>query len=258
MHPILVHIGSLTLYTYGLLVSLAFVIATLWILRNAEKNGEKPDNYLQAIFWILVSGFAGARLMYVVYFPKVYLHDPLRILLDRGGLVWYGGLTAAVITSLVFLKLKKISIPQFADKILPPAALGLAIGRIGCFLSGCCYGKPTHVPWAVQFPPGHETYPAWVHPTQLYETGGLILLVFFMMWLSRHTKTPGGVMSAFFIGYGIIRFIIEMFRGDVVYWVGNVLTASQVFSLIGIIGGVAFLLIAHSRNTPQLNGLSKT
>jgi len=243
MHPILFHVGPVTFYTYGVLVALAFVVGTLWTLKRAQAAGEDPDTYLEGVFWILVAGFVGARLLYVVYFPDLYLHHPLRIVLDRGGLVWYGGLVGAMLATLVFVKWRRVSLPRLGDIVLPPAALGLAVGRIGCLMSGCCYGRPTHLPWGIQFPPGHETYPMWVHPTQLYESFSLVALTLILAWLYRRVKTPGVVMSLFFIGYGLIRFVIEFYRGDVVYWVGHSLTASQVFSLVGIVGGLICLAV---------------
>jgi phosphatidylglycerol---prolipoprotein diacylglyceryl transferase len=241
MHPLLFKMGPLTLYSYGILVALAFMVGTLWTTSRAAKAGENVDQYLQAIFWIMVAGFTGARLLYVIYFPSLYLHHPLQILLDRGGLVWYGGLVAALMASLLFVWLKKISIWKFGDILVVPAAVGLAIGRVGCFMSGCCYGKQTLLPWGVEFPPGHETYPFHVHPTQLYESFALILLALLLEMVYRRSKTVGTTMSLFFIGYGIIRFLIEYLRGDVVYWIGHLFTASQVFSLLGVVGGLIML-----------------
>ena len=101
------------------------------------------------------------------------------------GLVWYGGLIAALVTAIWFVRCKKLSLAQFGDILVIPAGFGLAIGRIGCFLSGCCYGRPTHMPWGVQFPPGHETYPSYVHPTQLYESFSLVLFTLFLVWFEQ-------------------------------------------------------------------------
>lgn len=258
MHPILIQFGPVTLYTYGLLVALAFTVGTLWAYARAKQAGENPDNYLQAIIWIILCGFTGARLLYVIYYPELYLNDPLKIIFDRGGLVWYGGLISAVIASLVFAKMKKLSIPKFGDILLAPAALGLAIGRLGCFAAGCCYGKATTAFLGVQFPPGHETHPAHVHPTQLYESIALIVLVALLQRVYKRSPMPGTTMALFFIGYGIIRFIIEYFRGDTVYWVDHLLTASQVLSLIGVAGGLITLFVLKRSATKQAEALTTT
>lgn len=241
MHPILIEFGPVTLYTYGLLVALGVLIGSLWAAKRAQSKHQDADTYLMVIFWMIILGFVGARLLYFVYFPEFYLNNPIKLLTDRGGLVWYGGLITAVVTALAYLKIKKIPIGMFADITIIPAALGLAIGRIGCFMAGCCYGKPTTSFLGVQFPHSHETFPAFVHPTQLYESASLIVLILLLQQMFNRSKTPGVTASLFFIGYGVIRFIIEYFRGDGVYWVGHLLTASQVISLCGILIGLMIL-----------------
>ncbi len=257
MHPVFLHLGPITLYSYGLLVALAFLTGSLWAMARARQAGENADLYLQGIFWMMLLGFIGARVLYVIYFPQFYLTHPLSILLDRGGLVWYGGLVSAVAAFIVYARIKNINIFKFGDILAIPAALGLAIGRIGCFMSGCCYGKPTMLPWGVQFPVGHETYPLHVHPTELYESAALLVLMVLLLRLERHSKISGMTLSLFFVGYGIIRFLIEYLRGDVVYWIGHYLTASQVFSVFGILVGLAIIAIrqkqastVHAEMTP--------
>lgn len=248
MHPILFEIGSFPIYSYGLLVALAFFAGSMWVTYRATRAGELVDFYFQAIVWMILGGFFGARLLYVLYYPDLYLSDPLRILTDRGGLVWYGGLVSALVVLWLFVKKKHLNLARMADVMAPPAALGLAIGRLGCFMTGCCYGKATTLPWAVQFPPGHETHPAYVHPAQLYESLLLLVLVAILVAIDKR-RYPAGVLGCLFVvGYGIIRFFLEYLRGDVIFWVGNVLTASQVFSLLGVLVGVVLLvhLFRHS------------
>jgi phosphatidylglycerol---prolipoprotein diacylglyceryl transferase len=244
MHPILLELGPFTLYSYGLMVALGCLLGSVWIAKRAQQRGEDVDTYLQALVWIIVLGFIGARLLYVIYFPQFYFTHPASIIFDRGGLVWYGGLVTAVITALFYARVKKLSILRFADIVALPAALGLAIGRVGCFLAGCCYGKESHSPWAVQFPDTHETYPHLVHPTQLYESFALMMLIMILLQVERRSQRPGMITGLFFIGCAIIRFIIEYFRGDGIYWVGQILTASQVFSLVGVVVGLIFILQA--------------
>lgn len=256
MYPILIQIGSVTLYSFGLLVAFAFLAGTFWAMKRAESAGESGDSYLQAVFWIVLSGFIGARLLYAAYFPGIYLEEPLKILTDRGGFVWYGGLISAIVVSLVYVKIKKISLARFGDIMIVPAALGLAIGRIGCFVSGCCYGKPTELPWGVQFPHYHETYPMFVHPTQLYESAALFLFTLILWKMEKRFRMPGQTTCLFFIGYGLIRFIIEYFRGDGVYWIGHLLTASQLFSLIGIAGGLLAMIFLARRSGYRLKPIA--
>ncbi len=237
VHPLLFQIGPLTVYTYGVLVALAFLLGALWVGHRTKSQGENPDLYFQAILWIGIVGFLGARLLHVLYYPEWYFSHPARILFERAGFVWYGGLISGTLTGLLFVRWKHLSLGTFADILVLPACLGVAIGRVGCFFAGCCFGKTTMGPWAVHFPLGHETHPLGVHPTQLYESFALLVLLFFLLRLEKHATKPGVTACAFFMGYGVIRFVIEFFRGDVIYWVGHLLTASQVFSLVGILMG---------------------
>lgn len=252
MHPVLFQLGPLTIYAYGALVALACAVGTLWAAKRAESAGLNPDKILQAIFWMIIVGFAGARLLYVIYYPEIYLRNPLQILLDRGGLVWYGGLVAATATGLIFAWRQQIPVRRFMDILILPAALGLAIGRIGCFFSGCCYGKISQVAWAVHFPPGHETHPHSVHPTQLYESFSLVLATLALQQVYRRKAnvSPGMTTGLFFVVYGIIRFIIEYFRGDGVYWVPGLLTASQTISLVGMLFGAGLIVASSLKPAP--------
>lgn len=258
MHPVLFELGPLTIYFYGVLVALAFVCASIWAVYRANLVGENGDLYLQAIIWIVIAGFVGGRLMYVVYFPEYYMENPLKILTDRGGLVWYGGLLLASLTAIGFAKWKRLSLFRYGDILSAPTALGLAIGRVGCFMTGCCYGSLCKLPWAVTFPAGHATHPHPVHPTQLYETMALLVFIGGLEWVWRRHRvaTPGLTMGLFFMGIGVIRFVLEFFRGEAVFWVADVLSASQVMSLVGILVGIGVTVAALRRQSRQSAELS--
>lgn len=235
MFPLLFDLGPIQIYAYGVLMALAFVLCTLWILKRGQTWGFNPEELLWLMGIVTLSGLLGARLLYVVYFPGYYMEDPWRILMDRGGLVWYGGVIAGIAAGLTTLITTKKPILVILDMFMAPLCLGLALGRIGCFLAGCCYGRPTTLPWGVQFPVSHQTYPLHVHPTQLYESIGAFLLMGLLIWVYRHYKHQVGTsLVVFLIGYGLMRFVIEAYRGDVVYWVGHWLSASQVISLLAL------------------------
>lgn len=250
MHPILFQLGPITLYSFGLLVALGFLLGGLWALNRAKAQGINPDDILELLFWLIVTGFVGARLLYVFYFPETYMVHPLNIITDRAGLVWYGGMLSAIVAIVLFQRRKKISLPQLTDILSAPAALGLAIGRIGCLMSGCCFGKACALPWAIHFPHSHQTYPLGVHPTQLYESLSLLLLIGLILWLEKSMPRPGRSAATLLMGYGVIRFTVECFRGDVVYWVGHLLTASQVFSLLAFAVGLVWMMSISRPSKP--------
>ena len=253
MHPILFTIGGFPIYSYGVMVALGFLLAVLWLLRECQKRGENAQTYLELLSAVTLVGFVCARLLYVIYFPELYQGHWTRALTDRGGLVWYGGLLGGTVAGILYVKLKHLSVWQYADRLVIPAGIGLAFGRIGCFLAGCCYGKAGASGWPglVQFPVAHPTHPHWVHPVQLYESAAVALLVLAMMRLSdKHEAPPGFIATLFFVGYGVIRFLLEWMRGDVVYWVDHLLSASQVFSLIGVALGIGVLIFHGKRPKP--------
>lgn len=245
MHPILFSAFGFSLYAYGLLVALACGTATLWGLRRARAKAMDETLFLQVLLWMFVGGFVGARLLYFAYDPSVYLHAPLRIILDRGGFVWYGGLIGGGLSVAIMALKYRFSLWTFGDILASPTALGLAIGRVGCFLTGCCYGKPTTLPWGVVFPTGHPTHPLHVHPSQLYETALLLAFLPILAWVWRHKPTSGTTFATMCIGMGLIRFLIEWTRGDGLFWIGHWLTASQTISLGVILLGIVVLF---SRN----------
>ena len=240
MYPVLIHLGSFTLYTYGVLLALAFVLGTTWSLWRARHAGLDETFVLLLVGLVILCGMVGARLLYVAYFPDLYAADPMRILTDRGGLVWYGGVMGGLVGGLLTIRLSGQwpNLLKLLDLMSAPLVLGLAIGRLGCFASGCCYGHPTTMPWGVQFPPGHVTHPLVLHPTQLYESAAALLLLALLVGVAgldgRKQAWPGQATAVFLAGYGLIRFTLEFFRGDVVWWVAHVLSASQVISLLAI------------------------
>jgi phosphatidylglycerol---prolipoprotein diacylglyceryl transferase len=243
MHPILFYIGDFPIYTFGLLVGSAFLAGTWLAMSRAKAWGYNPDIILAAACWVIGAGIIGARLFYVVFFPQLFLQNPIGSLFSRGGLVWYGGMISVIVTMGILAKVNRIPILRFLDIWSMPAALGLAIGRLGCLMAGCCYGAPCELPWAIQYPIGHETYPHHVHPSPLYETAALFILMALMgQYEKRHVhSTDKTGMSAvwFLVGYGIIRFMGEYLRGDRLVWITQLnLSASQVISLGGILAGL--------------------
>ncbi len=244
MHPILFDIFGLKIYAFGAMIALAFLLGFLLIAVRARQAGDKPDDYLEAGIWFIVAGIGGARLFYFLWYPHLFLQDPLGSLFSQGGLVWYGGVIGVFLAALVYTRIKQISLGRFCDVVAPAAALGLAIGRIGCLLSGCCFGAPCDLPWAIQYPHNHETHGFPVHPAPLYETILMLLVMGVLLKLDRCKPFDGFTTAWFFILAGLVRFGLEYIRGDRLVWLEALnLSASQVMSIIGIIAGLFTLWI---------------
>jgi phosphatidylglycerol:prolipoprotein diacylglycerol transferase len=158
--------------------------------------------------------------------------------------VFYGGLIGAAIAGLAFVKLKHLPFFKTADALAPSIALGSMFGRIGCLMTGCCYGAKCDLPWAICFPEEHETHGMPVHPTQLYDSFANLLLYLGLAWLYRRKKFDGQVFAAFLIGYAVLRSTVEIFRGD--YQAGEIhagLTPGQLVSVGIVIVGIALLVV---------------
>lgn len=217
MHPILFKIGSLTLYTYGLFVGLGFLTAVLVSSHRGKKYNIKPEQMSDLFFIILVFAITGARVLYVV----INFSDFSGHLIDifkiwNGGLVFYGGFIAALVAAVVYIRRQGLLMWQTGDIIAPGIALGHAIGRLGCFSAGCCYGKQCSLPWAVTFTNPHSLAPLGLplQPTQLYSVLSNFSIFLILLWIDKRKKFNGMVFWCYILLYGIFRSIIEIFRGD--------------------------------------------
>ena len=228
MHPILLRWGPWTLYSYGGMVAVGFLIASRWVGRSASSAGLNRSQVQNLALTVLLAGFLGARVMYVALNIPFYQADWREVFrLDHGGLVFYGGLMAGL--AAVFWSIHRNRLPFWVtmDLLVPPAVLAHAFGRVGCFLNGCCYGKPASVPWAVAFP--WEGIPR--HPTALYEAVFLGALSVLLEFFRRRNPQPGRVLWVYGLAYGTWRFSVEFLRGDNPV-VGGGLTLFQWWSLL--------------------------
>jgi phosphatidylglycerol:prolipoprotein diacylglycerol transferase len=234
MHPILLKLGPFTLHTYGALLVIAFVTVTWLAVRSARRLPPalvaiEPDQLVDFTSLALLGGLVGSRLLYVVLEWEHFAQHPAAILaIWEGGLIWYGGFAGGLLAGWLYARAKRLDFIRVADQCIPFLALGHAIGRMGCFFNGCCYGKPTQGWCGVQFPE-----PAGpVLPTQLFESLGLFLLFGILRACQRPAilARPGRLFGGYLAGYGLLRFGIEFLRGDQsVWWAG--LTLPQLVSL---------------------------
>ncbi|HEX9779788.1 MAG TPA: prolipoprotein diacylglyceryl transferase [bacterium] len=241
MFPVLVRMGPVTIHTYGVMLILAFVVSTWLAARTARawprESVEVPaEALLDLVSIALLGGIAGGRLFFAALYWEVFRDAPWRIFaIWEGGLVWYGGLLGGMLAAGGWLMRRGRSWIAAFDQLAPFVALGHAIGRLGCFLNGCCYGRPTEAWFGVTFP-GH---PAPVLPTQLIEAAGLLGCYVLLRRLQRDGQPVrrGRVGSAYLIAYGLLRFGMEFLRGDQGIWLAG-LTLQQGISAALIAAGL--------------------
>ena len=243
MHPILFHLGPVTFYSYGLMIALGFLSASALAGRRARALGLDPASVQNAALIVLLAGLVGGRLGYVIFRWDLYRPNPWEILrLDHGGLVFFGGFSGGLLGVVWAIHRARLPLLRTVDLLIPPMVVAHALGRIGCFLNGCCYGRFTTVPWGVVFP--SESLPR--HPTQLYESVALIGIFLGLKLLECRSPRPGSILLAYGLAYGVWRFCVEFLRGDTppIAWG---LTVFQLISLGMVAASGVFLLLRPSR-----------
>lgn len=247
MHPDLFSIGPFTLHTYGLFVALGFIAGILVAIRLGKTVGFMSNAVMDMGFIIILSGLIGSRLVYILVDYSHYVEHPLDIFkIWEGGLVFSGGLVAVIIVMIFYAKYYKVNIWTISDMWAPAAAIGQAIGRIGCFFAGCCYGKPTDVPWGVVFthPESIATQNIPIHPTQLYSSLSSLIIFIILIILHSKKKFEGQVFLWFLIFHSTARLFLERFRGDPRgIFLTDDLTLTQFIALIILISAVTALFI---------------
>ena len=259
MYPELFRIGDFPVNTYGVLLALAFLAALLVSARLGARDGLPRERVFDLGLWLLLAAIVGSKVLLLVVEPE-YRAAPLRLLsLDflRSGGVFYGGFLGAVLTAYVLVRRYELPWWRTADAFAPGIALGQAIGRQGCFAAGCCWGKPTTLPWGVRFSElGQQVtgvpIDAHLHPTQLYESFAAFLFFALLIWLHRRKTFDGQIILAYGVLYGATRFVIEFFRddprGDILGLTSLThLSTSQLISLLVGITSLVVLIIRWRR-----------
>ncbi len=258
MYPRLFEIGPITIYTYGLLLAIAYLGGLQLALVRGRARGLDPTRIMDLGIWIIVSALVGAKAMLLLLEWRHFTENPRDLLsLAQSGGVFYGGLILAVSVALWYLWRHRMPMWTVCDVFAPGIALGHVIGRMGCFFAGCCYGRPTDVPWAITFtdpfaqanvgtPLGQH-----LHPTQLYEAGAeLLILGVLLATENKGRPFPGRTFWSYMFMYGISRFIIEIYRGDPRGVVLGTLSTSQFISVILVPLSVVMLIVL-SRRAPS-------
>lgn len=255
MYPELFRIGSFPVTTYGIWLALGMLFALFAASRLAARDGLKRDNIYDLGLWTLVGGLVGSKVLmfFVEENVQVFTLDFL-----RSGGVFYGGLIGGFLAVVVIVRYYKLPFWKVADAFAPAVALGQAFGRQGCFAAGCCWGKPTDLPWGVHFsklgneytgvpiygPDGGDLH---LHPTQLIESFTMLAVFGLLFWLHRRKKFDGQILIAYGIIYSIFRFSIEFIRDDPrgdLFGLTTLtgLSTSQIVSLIVVASSVIFMI----------------
>lgn len=260
MFPVLFSIGPLTLHTYGLFIAIAIIVGILITIPTGKSYGMDPQQVIDMGFIMILSGIIGSRLIYVLINFSYYVSHPLDIFkIWQGGLVFSGALIAVVLVIFWYVRHTSLNLWQTGDLWAPAAAIGQATGRIGCFMAGCCYGKPTDVAWGVVFtdPRSIARLNIPLHPTQLYSSLSCFIIFFVLMILKAKKKFDGQVLLWYLILHSTGRLYLERFRGDDRGLIMNDWSVTQLFTIIILIASVVTLLILKSRHEKKIDNAKK-
>ncbi len=265
---------NIPIYSYGFMLMVAFLVAITIARWRAKKEGIDPNKITDLGIYLVCAGFFGARLFFIIQFFEDYKNNLFSIFkIYEGGLVYYGGLFAGIVTLFVYVRKNHLPFLKIIDSLMPAAALGLGFGRIGCFLNGCCFGKvASHIPWAIQFPRTLDKTgmvdgsPAFlhqyelglvhlsdahtlpIHPTQLYSFLADVALFFILSAFFAYRKRDGEVLLLFGILYPVIRFCMELLRNDNPL-LFNLFTIAQIISIAMFIVSASLFVILRLRTS---------
>jgi phosphatidylglycerol:prolipoprotein diacylglycerol transferase len=248
MHPIIARFGPVTIYSYGMMVAIAFITGICLARLEAPRKNLTPDLIYDLAFFLVIGSLAGARIYYLAFFdPSSFIKDPVSIFrIWEGGLAVHGAMLGGIMASALFARVRRLSFWDLADIVAPSIILGQAIGRFGCFLNGCCFGIPTKSVFGVVFPEGSLADAAYhglaVHPAQLYEMA-LNIFGFFILWsIRKRIKFPGGLFLIYLMMYSVIRLMISGIRGDSLYiWGSDIKIAHAISAVILVTSAIIFM-----------------
>jgi phosphatidylglycerol:prolipoprotein diacylglycerol transferase len=244
VHPILFRLGPLDIHTYGVLVAAGFLVGIAVAAHRAKDEGLRREQTTDLGVWLIVTGMLGGKLFHVIFFWDEFITgwraEGIRSL--REGFVFYGGFILASLAAVAYTRINRLPFWKFADVFAPALALGHAIGRLGCFFNGCCFGKACTLPWGVRFPAPHFAHGYPVHPTQLYEAAGNLAIFIGLTAFYRHKRFDGQIWWLYVLSYGVLRFVVEFFRGDYdIYYLGVFTIAHFIAALMIIVATLAMI-----------------
>lgn len=261
MYPRLFELGPFTVYSYGVLLAAAYLLALYLTVRRARQRGIDGDRVLDLGIYVIVSALIGAKLLLLIVDFDVFRRHPQELWsLARVGGVFYGGLVLATVVGIWYARRYRLPIWDTADAAAPGIALGHVVGRMGCLLAGCCYGAPTTLPWGITFSdpfaaanvgtPLHHA----LHPTQIYDAvANLVILVALLLTERRGRTFPGRTFWLYMLAYAVSRFVEEFFRGDPRGTLGLVSTSQMIALVLAplAVGMLVFLARRHAAPAAQ-------
>ena len=254
MYPVLIKIGPLTVHTYGFLIAMGFLTALWLAMRQADRVGIPKEPVMDMAFYAIIAGLVGSRLFFVATEWAYFSANPLAIFkIWEGGLVFFGGVILAVPTAIFYLRKHGLHAWKVADLWAPSVAIGHAIGRLGCFCAGCCYGKPAEgLPWAVIFtdPASLALKGVPLHPTQLYESAAELINFFVLITMRKRLRVPGQLFWLYLLNYSVIRTVVEFYRGDEIRgFITDGISISQGISVVLFFVAGSMLLKLRGKKT---------
>jgi phosphatidylglycerol---prolipoprotein diacylglyceryl transferase len=248
--PVLFRIGSFEITSFGVMVALG-ALAGLWVFRRELTRAGLPDAALDAAVYGLVGGLLGAKLLYV--FEHLDEASFLALFLDRGGMSWFGGFVGGLTAAYLTIRAKRWPLIAVLAAATPALAIGQMLGRVGCFLVGDDYGRPTSLPWGVAFPRGLPPTTDRVHPAQIYEAMFLAILAWVLIRWRRKGVADRTVLGRYFVAAGAFRFLLEFVRVNV--RVAGPFTVAHFFALAIVVLG---LLILRRPALSRVEGPART
>jgi len=258
MFPKLFQIGSFSMPTYGLLVALAFLTALWLAARFARERGLNSETVVNLGVYCALVGMLGAKILMIALDPEYRVHPgeifTLATLQSAG--IFFGGFILALLFAFFYMRAQKLPVLATSDVFAPGVAIGHGIGRMGCFAAGCCWGKPTHLPWAVTFRNQEVTtgVPLGIplHPTQLYEAFAEFLICLLLIRFLHKPHKDGSVIGLYLVLYGLVRFSVEFLRmHDASNPLGGPFTLEQWISLGLAAAGLWLVLARQAGSTPR-------
>jgi len=236
-HPVLLDLGFLKIYSWGFMVALAFIVATILSAKEAKRKKIDHEKIYSLVAYIIIGAIIGSRIGYLLFNPTSIL-DIFKFW--EGGLSFHGGFIGGTLFGFFYVKKNKLNFWEIADVVAPSIPLAQAIGRIGCFLRGCCYGIETALPWGINYL--GETR----HPTQIYSSIALFLIFIFLSKQKYKKSFNGALFLTYIIIYSVFRFFIEFIRAEPRVLFG--LTGAQIASIVLFVIAIFIFLRFKKKN----------